>query len=90
MTDGIEKDRLTGAALRVASLAPRSAAYLSPRTFSAYEVDFTPVSAPRSFRVHGAVTIEVSGGAGAAGASATIKVGGPYAASDPNGPRPPV
>ena len=34
------------------------------------------------------VTIEASGAAASAGASATIKVGGPYAASDPSGPAP--
>src|SRR6476659_8214890 len=75
---------------RIASPASCSAAYLRARTFSAYEVDFTPARAPCSLRLQGAVTIELIGGAGSAGASATIRVVGPYAASDPSGPRPPV
>jgi hypothetical protein len=54
MTYGVEEDRLTGAAF---GRVPRV------RTFSAYEIDFTPVSAPRSLRVQGAVTIELIGGA---------------------------
>ena len=74
MTCGVEEDRLTGRAL--------CAAYPSARTFSAYEIDFTPASAPCSLRVQGAVTIEASGAAASAGASAAIKVGEPYAASD--------
>ena len=52
---------------KIASPAPQDAAYASPRTFSAYEVDFTPVSAPFSLRRHGAVTIAVVGGRGVAG-----------------------
>ena len=52
---------------KIASLAPQDAAYASPRTFSAYEVDLTPVSAPFSFRRHGAVTTAVVGGRRVAG-----------------------
>ena len=49
---------------KIASLAPHDAAYASPRTFSAYEVDLTPVSAPFSLRRHGAVTTAVVAGVG--------------------------
>ncbi len=75
---------------KIASPAPQEAAYASPRTFSAYEVDFTPVSAPFSLRRHGAVTTAVVGGVGSRASTATIRVGGPYAAPEPSGPSPPV
>ena len=76
---------------KIASPAPRATAYARARTFSAYEVDLTPVSAPRSLRTQGAVTTEPVGGAGAAiGAAATITFTGPCAAWEPSGPRPAV
>ena len=66
------------------------AAYARPRTFSAYEVDFTPVNAPCSLRRHGVVTRLPVGDAGSIGSAATTSVVGPYAAWEPSGPRPPV
>src|SRR6185312_7135340 len=70
---------------KIASPASQLAAYCRPRTFSAYEVDFTPASAPCSLRVHGAVTIDVDCAAASAGANMMIKVGGPNGASEPSG-----
>ena len=75
---------------KIASPAPRSAAQARARTFSAYEMDFTPASAPCSLRLHGAVTTAVVAGGWGDASAATISVGGPYAACDPSGPAPPV
>src|SRR6476659_5661993 len=47
---------------KIASVAACRLAYASPRTFSAYDVDFTPVRAPCSLRLQGAVTIVVIAG----------------------------
>ena len=75
---------------KIVSDASRACAYASPRTFSPYDVDFTPVSAPCSLRRHGAVTISDVGAGGAVGSAITTRFGGPYAACDPSGPTPPV
>ena len=46
---------------KMASPAPRSCAYASARTFSAYEIVFSPAVAPRSLRAHGTTTTVIVG-----------------------------
>ena len=65
---------------KIASLAPRSCAYASARTFSAYDVVFRPAVAPRSLRTHGTTTTRTESGHGRNGLLATTTVGPAVAA----------
>lgn len=59
-------------------------------TFSAYEVVFSPVTAPRSLRVQGTVTTAVLSGRREVSPIATTRVGPASPRSEPSGERPPV
>ena len=75
---------------KTASVAPRSAAWASATTFSAYDVVFSPASAPRSLRGHGTVTTDVVGAAGVSASATTTRVGGLSPRPEPSGATPPV
>ncbi len=60
---------------KMASPAPCSCAYASARTFSAYEIVFSPAVAPRSLRAHGTTTTAIEGATETTSLAATITVG---------------
>ena len=65
--DPVPSHRWPARFAKIASLAPDFAASASATTFSAYDVDLTPASAPRSLRGHGTRTTAVVSGAGSIG-----------------------
>ncbi len=73
-----------------ASLAPCWWARASATTFSAYEVVFRPVVAPRSLRVHGTVTTAAVSGRRGVAPTATMSVAAASPRSEPSGATPPV
>ena len=70
---------------KMASLPPRSTAWASAITLSAYDVVLRPAVAPCSLRVHGTVTTMVSLGAKSMALHATTSVGGPPPRPEPIG-----
>src|SRR4051794_31362588 len=57
----VPSHRLPAVLAKIASLAPRSAAYASAITLSAYDVVLSPAVAPFSLRGHGTTTPFVDG-----------------------------
>ena len=75
---------------KIASLAPRSAAYARAITLSAYDVVLSPAVAPFSLRGQGTTTPLVEGSNGFASAVMTASVGSWVSRLEPSGEMPAV